>query len=295
MLATIASGATSKGVTRTKIPSALFLVLILHSGLVAQDAGLAPGVDDGVRVFGSVVNRTTEEPIASASIAIVQAGLDGDTAWTGVSDTDGRFRTDVLPVGGYELAIDALPFSPLSHLLVLPEAGIVDVLAQMVRVDFALEPVVVSARRLTKLEREGFYERRQRTAGYFLSREDIRNRAAMRVSDLFRTIPGARVIQGAFGRGDIIRLRGGCLPVIVLDGIAMGSGLRIDELFTIAGLEGIEVHHSATAPPQYAGMTTCGVIMLWSREPVSGEGGAITWTRGLVAAGLAVLIFFGAR
>ena len=57
---------------------------------------------------------------------------------------------------------DTLPFSPLSHLLLLlPEAGIVDVRVQMVPVDFALEPVVVAARRITKLEREGLYERRR--------------------------------------------------------------------------------------------------------------------------------------
>ena len=73
---------------------------------------------------------------------------------------------------------------------------------------------------------------------HFLSREDIENRALNPVSDLFRTVPGARVIHGAFGREDIIRLRGGCPPVVVLDGIVMANPVRIDELFPVMGVEG---------------------------------------------------------
>lgn len=294
MFAWKGSRALRKARTRMKIPAVSLCILCLHSGLVAQDIPVVEP-DEGVRVFGSVVNRATGEPIPSASVALALVGSDGESLWSGESDTSGRFRTSVLPLGGYDLRIEVLSFSPLSHLLVLPAAGIVDVGAQMVRIDFALEPIVVSARRRPRLETTGFYERREVRSGHFLSREDIENRAPSRISELFRTVPGARVIQGAFGRGNVIRLRGACEPLVVLDGIVIAQPVRLDELFPVMGIEGIEVYHGMSAPVQYAGMTTCGVIMLWSRDPTTVEGSGITWKRGLAAAGLAVLIVFGAR
>lgn len=282
--------------TRLQILVGFFSVLLpLPSDLAAQDAIPNLEADEGVRILGSVVNRATGEPIASAAIALAQFGFERAPLWSGVSDTDGRFRTDLLPLGAYALTVEILPFSPLAHVLAFPDEGVVDLDVEMVRVDFELEPIVVYARRLTKLERMGFYERQAGATGHFLTGEDIEERAPMRVSDLFRTIPGARVIQGAAGRGDGIRLRGGCTPVVVLDGIVMANPVRIDELFPVMSVEGIEVYHGSGAPIQYTGMTTCGVIILWSRDPTTTEGRALSWARVLTAVGFGVLVVIGAR
>ncbi len=280
---------------RLAVPTALAWSLGLGWDLAAQDSASGPGAEEGFRIFGSVVDRATGEPVPSAAIAFVRFDSEDEPSWSGESDADGRFRTDVLALGAYRLSVEVIPWSPLSHLLVLSEEGVGDMRVEMVRVEYELDPIVVSARRISKLEREGFYERRQRGSGHFINREDIEERFPARVSDLFRGIPGTRVITGSFGRSGGILLRGGCTPLVVLDGVRLSNPVRIDELFAVEQLEGIEVYQGSSAPIQYVGISNCGVIMLWSRDPMSAEGRDFSWRRFLVAAGIGVLVVLGAR
>jgi hypothetical protein len=92
------------------------------------------------------------------------------------------------------------------------------------------------------------------------------------------------------GSGDTVRLRGGCQPLFVLDGALLSGFVILDETFPINGVEGIEVYHGSSVPIEYSGMTTCGVIMLWSRDPSTGDGRAFTWKRLAVAIGLGGII-----
>ena len=269
-------------------------VLALPAGLAAQDAGSTIEPEAGVRLFGSVVSRATGDPIPSATITFDGFGAEGEPSWSGESDAGGGFQTDVLPLGAYEISVETVSFTPVSHPLALSEEGIVDIRVEMTGVDVELAPIIAVARRRTKLERAGFYERRERATGYFLNREDIVARAPLRLSDLFRTVPGARVIEGRFGQG-AVRLRGGCTPTVVTDGIVVSRLSEMDELLSVAAIEGIEVYHGASVPTQYAANTTCGVIMLWSRDPSTTEGEGLTWKRIVAAVGLAVLVVLGTR
>ena len=111
------------------------------------------------------------------------------------------------------------------------------------------------------------------------------------MSDLFRSVPGARVIQGRGLSSASIVLRGGCTPLFVLDGSLLASPVNIDTWISVNSLEGIEVYNSATAPAQYTGLTTCGVVMLWSRDPFTLPAPReLTWRRILAALGIGALI-----
>jgi hypothetical protein len=272
-----------------RIAAALLLLLSLPWWIAAQDVDGSPG-DEAVRIWGSVVDRVTGGPIPSALITILPFGSEGEPFWSGQSDAEGSFLTDLMPPGSYEMEVEVLPFSKLTHLLLLTRGGRVDVRVEMVTVDYELPPIVVVATRLTKLESGGFYARREAGRGTFLTRADIAERSPSRLSELFRTIPGARIIQGQFGQGDAIRLRGGCTPVYVLDGVVLSGPVVLDELFPVAGVEGIEVYHGAAAPMEYVGSTSCGVVMLWSRDPTTGTGSPFTWMRLITAVGFGALI-----
>jgi hypothetical protein len=58
------------------------------------------------------------------------------------------------------------------------------------------------------LERQGFYEREERTSGYFITPEDIANRPPSRPQDLFRAIPGIEPgrITGTPGSDNFVTL-----------------------------------------------------------------------------------------
>ena len=78
-----------------------------------------------------------------------------------------------------------------------------------------------------------------------------------------------------------------------LNGVRMAYGADvIDEVISAGEVEGIEVYHGTSAPIQYVGITTCGVVMLWSRDPVS-RGRPFTWGRLLFTVGFGVLFVFG--
>ena len=137
----------------------------------------------------------------------------------------------------------------------------------MTGVDFELAPLAAVARRQTKLELAVFYERQ---------REDVVTRAPLRVSDLFRTVPGARVIEGRGGQRARVRVRGSCTPAVVSDGIPVFRLSEIDQLFSVGSIEGIEVYHGGLVPTRYSANTTCGVILVWSRDPGTTVGKGFT-------------------
>ena len=265
---------------------------------LAQDPEVAEDAGGIVQLVGTVIDRRTEDSIPLAQVQLFSFPVEGDDpVWSGQSDSRGRFQTESIPLGAYRLDVEVLPFTPLAHTIVFSEEGVIDLRVEMVRVDYELEAVVVSARRQTVLERSGFLERQERGVGHFVTRDDIEATAALRVSDLFRRIPGARVVRGSRGGMETARvlLRGGCTPRVVIDGMMLSGPVVIDDLVATPQVEAVEVYHGSNVPVRFAGQSSCGVVMIWTRDPMTTEGRPLTWRRALVAAGLGLLAFFGTR
>lgn len=274
----------------------------------SQAAGGAPDARASANLVGEIVDRRSEDPIPAARINLVRAS-DGASVWSGVSGDDGEFRTSPLPLGEYRLQVEAPPFVALAEPVTLYETGTVDLRVEMVGVDYELEPVVAVARRASRLEREGFYRRLAQGTGDFVTRADIDARQPPEPSDLLRRLPSV-ILGGGTGSpgGPQIFLRGrgrqgadpsqpGCTPLFVFDGVPMDldGPWGLDNLVTPDNLEAIEVHRGAFVPPQYAGLTDCGVVMVWTREP--GAGGRLLpgWKKLLAAGGLVGLVILLTR
>lgn len=140
---------------------------------------------------------------------------------------------------------------------------------------------VTSWGRSRLLRTHGFYDRKQ-MGGYanFLTREEIENRKPRALLDVFRRLPGWRVVpaRGRVGRRLLsnraqgLTLNGSeCPPDIYLDGISLGKGgeTGLDDLDNISWetVEGIEAYpSSASIPVQYnATGSACGVVLIWTR------------------------------
>jgi hypothetical protein len=271
---------------------ALLALVGLPHAASAQDADAAVNTADGERfqVVGTVVDRQTGEAVPGALIEFRQVGVDGDPAWTGHADERGRFVTPGLLVGGYQIEVEALSYSSLDHIEIFPDAAVMDLRVEVVRVAYQLEPLVVTVRRPNRLERTGYYNRQQSGVGHFVGLAEIQARQPHDVSDLFRGVPGARVTPpGGLGEGGGVALRGGCSPQIVVDGVALVTPISIDMFFQPSDLEAIEVYHGPTAPIEYNASSTCGTIMVWTRNPPEPIGNHISFKKLLVIVGFATL------
>lgn len=113
---------------------------------------------------------------------------------------------------------------------------------------------------------EFYYHKSNSNFGYFIDTPEIKKRSPRFISELFRTIPGARV-QVSRRIGNIVTLRG-CQPRIWLDGIKT-QDTELDEIANVEEVAALEVYPSwAGTPPQYMDRETraCGTIVVWSRR-----------------------------
>jgi hypothetical protein len=189
------------------------------------------------------------------------------------TDDQGRFALAKLPAGRTEVSVRRLSYQPrLIHLMVTD--GSDSVVVTMVAHAAVLSTIDVSASQ--KRRREGieeFHRRRIRGTGVYITRDEILARGSMQTSDVLRNQPGIRFVrtrgvQGVrFTSSSIARRE--CMPMIWLDG-QKAPGFEVDDV-PASDIEGIELYNGpATTPMQFSqgsGYSTCGTIVIWSRNP----------------------------
>lgn len=256
----------------------LLLPLLISTALQGQAPEKRAGGD--VRVHGLIVDRQTGDPLRNVSIRL---SPDHGEAFETTTGPAGVFSLSAVPPGDYTLHVTLLGYEALEHEIHLsPESG-VELQIELASEVIALEPVVVETVRESWLARAGFYERQRRGFGRFLTREEIEERAPHLVTDLFRTVPGVSVSTG--GAGAVVTMRGGCHPDVFLDGMRMMPPFDFDDYLGIQDVEGVEIYRDTTPPPQYASISGCGSIVVWTREPGTDNGRPFSWRRLFVALG----------
>jgi hypothetical protein len=107
------------------------------------------------------------------------------------------------------------------------------------------------------------FERRRRAGwGRFLTPADIERRHAIRVTDLFQTLPGVRVVPSRFGQTVLVR---GCPPTVYLNGMRLGeeAASDLDLLANPSEITAVEVYTAAGRPAEFWG-SACGSIVIWA-------------------------------
>ncbi len=274
--------------TSTVLKAPTYLAVLV--ALIASPLSLEGQSDAAIRVFGTVVDRTTGTPLPTARVTIARVGVaEAEPSWFGGSDGNGRFRTTRIPLGVYQIKVELLSYSVVSRLTVFTEEGDLDFRVELVPVDFALAPIVVSAFRQTRLARTGFYDRAESGTGHFVTRREIEALHPIQMSDVLRRVPGVSVIPSQMGPSGLVRLRGRCEPQIVLDGTPMSNPVYIDSIVVPSQIEAVEVYHGATSPIQYTQMTTCGTVMIWTRNPGTPTMSTVSMKKFLGAIGFLVV------
>ena len=166
---------------------AVAMLLNTQSSLAQNSTGL---------IRGTVVERTTEEPVVEANVFLLNTGLGTST------DLEGRFRISGIPVGTYQVRVSAVGKEPVLIADVVVAAGRdVDLLIRVDESLVELEGVEVSGSYFPKtadnpvsIQRLSYEEIRRSPGGF----EDVVRAVAV--------LPG--VAQAAPGRNDLV-VRGG--------------------------------------------------------------------------------------
>lgn len=240
--------------------TALLLLVVFATALSPLQSVAAQG-----RISGSV-RDSTGVGIAGAQIAAVGTELRVE------SDAAGRFLFGKVPNGPTTLYVRRLGFAPVSIGVDVRSDSTVAVTVTVAEIARALTPVVVRAQYPRRYAGylAGFYERRDRGFGRFISGDDIQKRDPIHLTDMLRMVPGIGVSSPATGDAHV-RIRGNrCAPLVWLDGTpAAAAEFDLDALVPTS-VAGIEIYSGvAGVPMEFVmpfGPTACGTILIWSRH-----------------------------
>ena len=226
------------------------------------------GAQSAYTTLVGVVRDTAGRPIPG-----VEVRLQGGQYFTRTNDSGG-FRVNTLPIGETTIAVRRLGFSPSSTQLTLRSGRIDSLVFALNTLAIGLPGVLVEDEYMARSHRflAGFWDRRARGFGSFVTRDQIERMQAHDFVDLVRMVPSASLVsvngrkQVRFKRNAGVR---DCPPQYWVDGMRVEQATP-DE-FVPEDTEAIEIYPGpATTPPQFAARPftyTCGAIVIWTRLP----------------------------
>lgn len=245
-------------IRRTSMAAIIAMFAIATRG-ESQEGQIGTG---GVR---GTVRDSLGLPIAGAEISIAGVVLRAET------DDRGEFLLGKAAAGSLSMTVRRIGFKPATHTSTI-EAGktsTADIVLQ--RIPIVLRPVVVMGKRVYSGRMAGFYQRRDKGLGHFVTREQIERRNPSQMTDIMRMIPGVRIISRGIG-SNTIRIRGSrCAPLTWLDGFPLSAGEFDLDAIAPSSLEGMEVYSGmGSLPSEFtaarSAQSMCGTIVLWSKQ-----------------------------
>jgi hypothetical protein len=267
--------------------------------LAAPALALLTATAAAQQIVGAVVDEQTGQGIEGAAVTLTDAG--GSQLARGLTGREGHFVLNPGAAGSLTLTVTRFGYLSVTSHPIEVEAGERVVVEVRLGVDvIPLDPVVVSGRRQSTPDIAAFYQRleqgRRTGQGHFISRTEIAQARPARTTDLLRTLSGLRVDRSrTAGRGDVVRMRGGCVPAIFIDGNHINRTdprHSLDEYVVPASIEGIEVYRGAgRSVGHYYDPRGCGVVLVWTQRGELGATAPFRWrTVGIVLGSILGLV-----
>jgi len=277
-----------------------FVVPEDHEGDV--DVGqllLQAGPAARAKIAGTVTDATNEQPVFGAAVTV-----NGVTMAS--TDLNGVFSLPEMDVqwGTNLLGVRRFGYTPMDEeFWAIQQESVFDVTIQMTPFTVRLPKVVVEGERTVYdySRIPGFERRRRYGLGRYFTKEDIVERNAFALTDVFAASPGTWV-QNSGGQRYIVMTRGWCSPAFYIDGMrVMGTAgvsfsfslgdegntigsygqldtepVAIDEWVNVDEVVGVEVYSGAAYVPlrfSKPGVADegrngpgCGVILIWTNR-----------------------------
>ena len=232
----------------------------------SSGAGAAQTVRRGSSRLTGIVRDERGKPLSGVQLLVWGSGVTGSTLG------DGTFTLSGLPAGSQALEARYVGYAPERVTVDLVSHATRSVTVTLAKHVGVLGEVTIYGKP-SPLRRDflGFLQRRKGGFGHFLTRADIEKRHPFEFTDLFRMIPGFRVVptsNAGFGH-TILSTRGAsfsgpCKPAIYLDGVKLIGVDDIDGLVMPSDIAAVEAYAGpAGAPLQYTS-GFCGSILVWT-------------------------------
>ena len=249
--------------------------------LVVVPAGLPAQV-----IRGRLVDRARGAPIPSASVLL--SDTSGRVLANALTDDAGTFEVTARGAGVYRLAFKRIGYQGRELVLDVAANAVVRVPEDASSLDplpVTLEEATVTGARHRRLERAGFYERREEGHGSFITREEFEIMRPSQTTDVLRRLRGIRLRpNGKYGAGDTRRYivetgrgggamsaKGSCPTQYFLDGVFIGTAadaqIDLDMTIRVHDIEAIEVYAGAGQLPAKFNIMggLCGAILIWTQ------------------------------
>jgi hypothetical protein len=217
-------------------------------------------------ISGIVLDAVSARPVAGATVSLVS---NGDAALTA---REGAFRLPVAGAGRFVVETRHVAYATRTDTIVLAEGQ--NALLQIHLVETAIElPPISVETRSSRLDDAGFFGRRDRGIGTFLTRKDLNAQNLRQMSDIFARVPGLRRTIMSDG-GSRIASRGGtmitrrCDLQYFIDGVRSEIGQVGVDGIPVENVEGVEIYRGGSEVPMQfdTGTAACGAVLIWTRR-----------------------------
>ena len=224
----------------------LRLLYVLHASATVLQTTLV----------GRVVDHQSHSPVAGARVVLL--GTNHQTA----ADVDGRFREEGLTAGTYAVQVRAPGYAAGSWVIPLEDRETHSQDFELEPLAVELDPVAVERRALE------FEQRRAAGRGYFITEEKIQQTRPRTLGDLFRTVPGVRLVCRGSSSCTVRMARAPreCRPDFVVDGFEASNSTSLD--MPAVGIMRIEIYRTLSETPIQFLRTDnqCGTIVIWTQS-----------------------------
>jgi hypothetical protein len=229
---------------------------------------------DSGQIVGRLLDGLALTPVVAAQVTLTTSLIDAPVR--SITDEEGRFLFTSVRPGWCRLEIEHLGYGSQWTTVDVPRGGTIDVDVHLSPEPVRLEPLHVEVYpRSPRLEREGFYTRKQHGFGHVFSRAELGDWRGS-LSQNLQMVPGVyrypgdsalvrMLFPGSYGLSM-------CAPTVFVNGWPDPSAISFLDVYHPSQLEGVEVYRAWWEVPGkyrirlYPSRLSCGVILLWLRE-----------------------------
>lgn len=216
----------------------------------------------GAAALSGLVHGPDGKPLQGAKIDVAGTGL------TATSSAEGRFSITGLPAGTFTAEARAIGFEPKRVAVDLNDRAPASVEFRFDERVHELSRVTIMGKpRRTPNDINDFLRRARTGMGHYITASDAILKNALTTTDALRMTPGVQVEPSSTGFGNVILMRGGCQPVVYIDGVQSYDGSSsLDDIISPSQILGIETYAGlGEAPVQYQ-TNGCGVVLVWTKR-----------------------------
>jgi hypothetical protein len=257
----------------------------LASDIWNQDLVLHDSRTTVIPVSGVVTEAGTGQPVRDAIVQVLGAGS------TAKTDSAGAFAFSGIVAGDHRLAVRRVGYAASDFAFAIPAGRPVHLppgQLELEPIPTALDPIVVEADLYENRKLAGFFQRRERGMGDFITRAEFAQLSPAHTTDILRLVPAIRVranpnyyrrkedgtldtrrfVVESARIGSPFVWEEECPAIVYVDGNYYGTTLDedIDQLVFASDIDAIEAYHGGQVPPRFnIRGSSCGVILIWTQ------------------------------